>query len=60
MMDYDYTHYSLLQYYQYSQLYLLINFSFLRKYVSKLNKQLNSENVLFCRDGSCLQFSLFV
>ena len=51
MMDYDYTHHSLLQYYQYSNFYLLLNFLFLRKYVSTFNKQLNSENVLFCRDG---------
>ena len=44
-MNYDYTNYSLLQYYQYSQFYLFIIFQ-VRKYVSTQNKQLNNENVI--------------
>ena len=50
MMDYDYTHHSLLQYYQYSYFYLFLIFQ-VQKNVSTQNKQLDSDNALFCRNG---------
>ena len=49
-MDYDHTNYSLIQYYQYSRLYLFLFFQ-VRKYVSTKNKQLDSEKVFIGRDG---------
>ena len=49
-MDYNYTFHSLLQYYQHLYFCSFLFFE-VQKYVSTKNKQLDNENVIFCRNG---------